>query len=99
MLGLIVGTRRDLARAARLAHAARAKDMDVALFAMDEGVAALADARAVVDALRADEVQVVACGESAHARGLTEDKLGCPIGSQFDHAQIAHKADRLLAFT
>lgn len=99
MLGIIVGTQRDFARAARLAHAARARDIDVAMFAMDDGVAALAEARDLVKALLADEVQVVACGESAHLRQLKEDDVGCVIGSQTDHAQIAHKADRLLAFT
>jgi sulfur relay (sulfurtransferase) complex TusBCD TusD component (DsrE family) len=99
MLGIVLATRRDFARVARLAHAARAQDIDVAMFAMDEGVAALAADRAAVTALLEDEVQVVACGESSHLRGLKEADLGCVIGSQFDHAQIAHKADRLLAFT
>lgn len=99
LLGIILATARDFPRAARLAHAARAKDLDVAMFAMDDGVAALAADRARVLALLDDEIQIVACGESAHQRGLTQTDTGCVIGSQFDHAQIVHKADRLLAFT
>ena len=99
LLGMVIATRRDLARVARLAHAARAQDNDVTIFAMDEGVAALAADRATVAALLDDEVVVIACGQSAHDRGLKEKDVGCTLGSQIDHAELAHKADRFLGFT
>jgi hypothetical protein len=98
-LGLVIATRADWPRVARLAQAARARGDDVSIFAMDEGVAALAADRATVDALTADDVQIIACGESAHRLKLGEDALGCGVGSQIDHAVLAHGADRVLAFT
>jgi sulfur relay (sulfurtransferase) complex TusBCD TusD component (DsrE family) len=98
-LGIVLGTVRDLPRAAALAHAARARGTEVALFAMDDGVAALAGARAIVTALVDDDVEVIACAQSAHVRGLGEDAVGVLLGSQDDHAAIVHKADRVVAFT
>lgn len=98
-LGLVVSTKDDLPRAAALAHAARARDTEVALFAMDDGVAALAAAPALVAALVADDVEVVACAQSAFERTLGEADVGCVLGSQADHAAIVHRADRLVAFT
>jgi peroxiredoxin family protein len=98
-LGIVIGTRGDLARAAALAHAARARGTEVAVFAMDDGVAALAEARPLVAAMLDDDVDVIACAQSAHVRGLGEDAVGVVLGSQDDHAAIVHKADRVVAFT
>ena len=99
LLGIVIATSRDLGRAAALAHAARARGTEVSIFAMDEGVAALASARTVVDGLIDDDVEVIACALSAHVRGLGEDAVGVLLGSQDDHAAIVHKADRVVAFT
>jgi sulfur relay (sulfurtransferase) complex TusBCD TusD component (DsrE family) len=98
-LAIVVATRRDLARAARLAHAARAQDLEVSIFAMDDGVAALAGDRAAVTALLDDDVEVIACAQSAHVRGLGEDAVGVLLGSQDDHAAIVHRSARVVAFT
>jgi peroxiredoxin family protein len=98
-LGIVISTGRDLARAAALAHAARARGTEVAMFAMDEGVAALADARPIVDALVDDDVELIACAQSAHVRGLGEDAVGVLLGSQDDHAAVVSTSDRVVAFT
>jgi sulfur relay (sulfurtransferase) complex TusBCD TusD component (DsrE family) len=98
-LAIILGTDHDLARAAALAHAARARGTEVALFAMDHGVAALAAAPAVVAALVEDDCELVACAQSAHDRGLGEAAVGVVLGSQDDHAAMVHDAERVVAFT
>jgi len=98
-LAIVLGTRADLPRAAGLARAARARGTEVALFAMDDGVAALAGARAEVEALLDDDCEVVACAQSAHVRGLGEADVGVLLGSQDDHARMVHAADRVVAFT
>jgi sulfur relay (sulfurtransferase) complex TusBCD TusD component (DsrE family) len=101
-LAIVLATapeRGDLARAARLAHAARAAGVEVSLFAMDAGVAALAADRAALAALLDDDCEVVACALSAHVRGLREDDVGVLLGSQDDHAAMVHRADRTVAFT
>ena len=97
-LGLVLATH-DLPRVARLAHAARAQKIEVALFAMDDGVAALAADPGTLAALVDDDVEVIACAQSAHVRGLDEAAVGVLLGSQDDHAAIVHRADRVLAFT
>jgi sulfur relay (sulfurtransferase) complex TusBCD TusD component (DsrE family) len=99
LLGIVIATSRDLDRVAQLAHAARARGTEVSIFAMDDGVAALAAARELVGALIDDDVEVIACALSAHVRGLGEDAVGVLLGSQDDHAAIVHKADRVVAFT
>ncbi len=89
----------ELARVARLAHAARRAGHEVTVFAMDTGVAALAGGRATVAALEADDCEVVACALSAHRRGLDEAAVGVLLGSQDDHAAFVSRADRVVSFT
>jgi sulfur relay (sulfurtransferase) complex TusBCD TusD component (DsrE family) len=101
-LAIVLATapaRGDLARARRLARAARAAGVEVAVFAMDDGVAALVADRAAVAALLEDDCEVIACAHSAHRRGLGEGEVGVLLGSQDDHAAIVARADRLVAFT
>lgn len=98
-LAIVLATARDRSRAFALAHAARARGTEVAIFAMDEGVAALAAARDELAALVEEDVEVIACAQSAHVRGLGEDAVGVLLGSQDDHAAIVHRADRVAAFT
>ncbi len=103
-LAIVLGTDAaagDLPRAAALARAARAAGVEVALFAMDHGVAALAAAPATVATLLEADCELIACASSADARGLTTAQLpaGVVLGSQDDHAAIVHRADRLVAFT
>jgi len=97
-LAILLATEGDLGRAVRLARAARARGVEVSLFAMDDGVAALAGDRAALDALLDDDCEVIACAQSAHLRGLDEDAVGVLLGSQDDHAAFVHRADRLVAF-
>jgi sulfur relay (sulfurtransferase) complex TusBCD TusD component (DsrE family) len=98
-LAIVLGTGDDLDRAVRLARAARAAGVEVGVFAMDDGVAALAADPAAVAALVDDDCDVVACAHSAHVRGLTEADVGVLLGSQDDHAALVHRADRVVAFT
>ncbi len=98
-LAIVVSTpaeRGDFARAVALAGAARAKDVDVALFLMDAGVDLAADARAT--ALLDDGCDLVACSTSLVARGV-EPVAGVVSGSQDDHAALVRGADRVVAFT
>lgn len=100
-LAIVVGTARDLERAAGLAHAARAAGVEVAIFAMHDGVAALAAAPDMVTGLLEADCDVVACGTSADERRLLQADVGAGVtlGSQDDHAAIVHRADRVVSFT
>ncbi len=98
-LAIVLGTRDDLDRAARLARAARAAGHEVSIFAMDDGVAALAGGRDALASLLDDDCEVIACALSAHLRGLDEDAVGVLLGSQDDHAAFVSRADRTVAFT
>jgi len=97
-LAILLATDGDLGRAVRLARAARTRGVEVSLFAMDDGVAALAREPATVGALLDDDCEVIACALSAHLRGLGEAEVGVLLGSQDDHAAFVHRADRLVAF-
>jgi sulfur relay (sulfurtransferase) complex TusBCD TusD component (DsrE family) len=92
-LVLSTGDAADLKRAAGLARAARGRGVEVSMFLMDRAVDWIADA--TIGALVDDGCDVVACGTSATARGVTAPELG----SQDDHAAIVSKADRVVAFT
>lgn len=101
-LGLVVATgpeAGDLALAAELALAARRAGAAVEIFAMSAGVAALAAEPERVAALLDAGCDLVACQVSCAAAGLDLAALGVSEGSQDDHAALAGRADRLLAFT
>jgi sulfur relay (sulfurtransferase) complex TusBCD TusD component (DsrE family) len=98
-LAIIVSTapeRGDFARAERLAHAARARGVEVGLFLMDAAVVWGQDARAT--ALLEEGCDVVLCGTNTGQRGVVA-VAGVIVGSQDDHAAIVHHADRVVAFT
>ena len=101
-LALIVSTAPelgDLSRAHALAMAAAALGVDVGIFFMDEAVAGLPQARALLAELVEEGCELCACASSAHARGLGEADVGMLLGSQDDHAALVHRADRVVAFT
>jgi predicted peroxiredoxin len=100
-LAIVMATsdRDDFDRAAALALAARRADVEVAVFAMDDAVALLADAPAFADTLTAAGCELTACAHSAHVRGLGAERVPITLGSQDDHAAIVHAADRTVAFT
>jgi hypothetical protein len=95
-LGIVLATRADLATAAALAHAARRARHEVAMFAMDAGCAALADAPEVATALLDDDVAITACSNSSVELALPD---GVERGSQDDHAAVVGTADRVVALT
>lgn len=95
-LGIVLATRADLATAAALAHAARRARHEVALFAMDAGAAALAEAPDVATALLDDDCEITACSNSSVGLTLVD---GIVRGSQDDHAAVLGTSDRVVALT
>jgi hypothetical protein len=95
-LGIVLATRVDLGHAAALALAARRTHHEVALFAMDTGCQALADAPDVVAALLEADCELIACSNSAVGIPLPDGVLR---GSQDDHAAIVTTSDRVIALT
>jgi hypothetical protein len=98
-LGIVISTppaRGDFERAERLARAARARGLEVGVFLMDEAVHWAADAR--IAGLLDEGCDVWACGLSVTRAGV-ECQRGVVVGSQDDHAALAHRADRLVALT
>ena len=95
-LGIVLATRGDLGHAAAIALAARRARHEVAVFAMDAGCQALADAPELVAALLDADCEITACSNSADGIALPD---GVVRGSQDDHAAVVGTSDRLLALT
>jgi hypothetical protein len=95
-LGIVLATRSDLGHAVALALAARRTDHEVALFAMDAGCQALADAPDQVAALLDADCELTACSNSAAGIALPD---GVVRGSQDDHAAVVATSDRVIALT
>jgi hypothetical protein len=98
-LALVVARASDWPRVVGLALAGRRAGVEVAVFAMDEAVAAVAADPAGRDALLDEDCELVSCATSATARGLGENAVGTLLGSQDDHAALVRRADRVVAFT
>ena len=98
-IAVVVARADDWPRVVALALAGRRAGAEVAVFAMDDAVAAIAADPAGRDALLDEDCDVVACATSATARGLGELAVGVLLGSQDDHAAIVQRADRVVAFT
>ena len=94
-LGIVLATA-DLATAAALAHAARRAGHEVAVFAMDTGCRALAEAPDAVTALADADCELFACSNSSVGLALPEPVIR---GSQDDHAAVVATADRVVALT
>lgn len=95
-LGIVLATRGDLPHAAALALAARRARHEVAMFAMDAGCHALAEAHAQVAELLDADCEIIACSNSAVGVDLPD---GVVRGSQDDHAAVVGTSDRLIALT
>jgi hypothetical protein len=95
-LGIVLATQGDLPTAAALAFAARRARHEVALFAMDAGVAALAAAPAITTALLDADCELTVCSNSAVGIELP---AGVERGSQDDHAAVLGTSDRVVALT
>lgn len=95
-LGLVLGTADDLGYVVGLARAASARGIEVRLFAMHDGAAALT-APAVATLVEVG-CEIVACATTLARRGL-EAPAAVVRGSQDDHAALCAWADRVVAFT
>jgi hypothetical protein len=95
-LGIVLATAADLGHAVAIALAARRARHEVALFAMDAGCQALADAPAAVAALADADCELFACSNSAVGLDLPDEVVR---GSQDDHAAIVVTSDRVVALT
>jgi hypothetical protein len=95
-LGIVLATRVDLAHAAAIALAARRARHEVALFAMDAGCDALAEAHDLVAVLLEADCELTACSNSAIGLDLPD---GVVRGSQDDHAAVVGTSDRVVALT
>jgi len=95
-LGIVLATRADLPHAHALALAARRAGHEVAMFAMDAGCQALADAPDLVATLADADCEFVACSNSAAGIALPAEVVR---GSQDDHAAVVGTSDRVVAFT
>lgn len=96
-LGILVTTDRHLKHILGLTAAARAKDHEVAIFAMDGGIRLLAD-KAFTDLGGQEGVSLSFCSHSAREQGVdTEAQPACvTVGSQMNNAMMANAADRLI---
>lgn len=97
-LGLVLATAADLPHVDGLARAARARGVDVRVFAMHAGIAALHDAPATIAALLERGCDVIGCATSADRAQIDLAALGVVAGSQDDHAALCAWADRVVAF-
>lgn len=95
-LGIVLATRHYLDDAVALALAARRARHEVAMFAMDAGCQALAEAPAQVAALLEADCELTVCSNSAVDIELPD---GVVRGSQDDHAAVVVTSDRLVALT
>jgi hypothetical protein len=95
-LGIVLATRADLPHAVALALAARRARHEVALFAMDLGAHALAEAPTAAAELLDADCELTVCSNSAVGLVLVD---GIVRGSQDDHAAVVGTAQRLVAFT
>jgi len=95
-LGIVLATRGDLGHAVALALAARRARHEVAVFAMDAGCHALAEAPDAVAQLADADCELFACSNSAVGLALPDAVMR---GSQDDHAAIVATSDRVIALT
>ncbi len=102
-LGILLNSARHLNDVVGISRAALAKDHQVIIFAMDEGVRLLeSPAMAALAAL--DGMSVSACDHSASMHGVATEgespktvrstKIVC--GSQLQNAMMNHNADRVI---
>ena len=96
-LGILVNKDRHLGHILGLAAAARRKNHEVVIFAMDQGVRLLDDEDfAALGGL--DGVSLSFCSHSAREHGVeTEGRPeGVTIGSQLNNAMMAQAVDRMI---
>ncbi|MBI3328906.1 MAG: DsrE family protein [Nitrospinae bacterium] len=80
----------------KLAEAAIARGSEVDIFIMCDGVHNAFDTR--FEGLVAQGVRIVLCSHNLSERQRPKIEGAIVCGSQYDHAQLVHNADRYLAF-
>ena len=95
-LGIVLATRVDLPAAHAIALAARRARHEVAMFVMDAGCHALAEAPAVASELLDADCEITVCSNSAVNLELSDL---ITRGSQDDHAAVLGTSDRVIALT
>ena len=96
-LGILVNTDRHLEHILGLAAAATAKNHEVVIFAMDQGVRLL-DNGSFAELGAMEGVSLSFCSHSARDQGIeTEGRPeGITVGSQLNNAMMAHAVDRMI---
>ncbi|MAF47682.1 MAG: hypothetical protein CMM10_05430 [Rhodospirillaceae bacterium] len=96
-LGILVNTDRRLDHILGLATAARAKNHEVVIFAMDRGARLMENDRFGELAGR-DGISVSVCDHSARENGATlgDNAEAIVMGSQLNNAMMAQEVDRLI---
>ena len=102
-LGILLNTARHLDDVVGISRAALAKNHQVIIFAMDEGVK-LMPTQALTSLAALEGVSVSVCDHSAEMYGVNTEgqspkmvrgtKIVC--GSQFQNAMMNHNADRVI---
>lgn len=96
-LGILVNTDRHLEHILGLTAAATAKNHEVVIFAMDDGVRLL-DEKSFTDLSGQKGVSLSFCSHSAREHGI--DTEGRPeaitVGSQLNNAMMAQAVDRMI---
>ncbi|HEB79375.1 MAG TPA: hypothetical protein ENI79_02725 [Rhodospirillales bacterium] len=96
-LGILVNTDKHLGHIRGLAAAAAAKDHEVMIFAMDQGVRLLENASFSELAERGG-VSITICDHSAEMQGVATEGISKAItcSGQFENAMMVNKADKLI---
>jgi predicted peroxiredoxin len=96
-LGILVTTDRHLEHILGLAAAARAKDHEVVIFAMDGGIRLLDD-KSFTDLSGQEGISLSFCSHSAREQGVDTEvqPADITVGSQMNNAMMANAVDRLI---
>ncbi len=96
-LGILVNTDRRLEHILGLATAARAKNHEVVIFAMDRGTRLMVN-DSFGELARLDGISVTVCDHSARENGVTlgENAKAIVMGSQLNNAMMAQEVDRVI---
>lgn len=96
-LGILVNTDRHLEHILGLAAAATAKNHEVLIFAMDDGVRLLDD-KSFAELAGRKGVSLSFCSHSAREQGIeTEGRPeAITVGSQLNNAMMAQAVDRMI---
>ncbi len=96
-LGILVNTDKHLGHILGLAAAATAKDHEVMVFAMDQGVRLLENG-SFTELAGEEGVFVAVCDHSAKTHGVVTEGISDAVvfAGQFENAMMVNKADKLI---